>query len=1010
MTTQRLLPPRRPLVWHRAALLLFSFLSFAALAHAQSTLTGTVSNAATGQNLEGARVVLKGTGRETLTDNQGVYRFDNVPPGGAVLQVSYTGLQPVEQTVQISGGAPQRHDVGLTSDIYQMSKFVVAGEREGQAQAITLQRNSDGIKSIVAADVFGGLAGNPAELVARLPGIEGESVGGDIRYIRIRGLSHQLSSITMDGNRLADAASAGVTREFQFQTIGSDSVERIEVTKLPTPDLDGDSIGGNVNLVSKSAFDSSPERRIRASIGTIWRATDDRDRIRPNYSLGYSEVFGGRIGVALNFGYRPHYVLADQTTQQHQQLPTGPLVGPAFTHNFAFVDFRNLRKRTNVSLKLDYKFSDTTRFFITSSINKHVEHESDTEANFVTNQNIAAGTPPNFTGTNGILPGFTDTVTDVRPVPASVVTIRSTNLYKDGKTQNIQIGGVHRYERLNLDYDGYQSTSKANYAGTAEPDFIARGTMGWRIDRSENAFLPRITQTAGPDWTNINSYNENALNVARRAGWDNYRGLALNAKQSYTAPIPFYVKGGVRWREQTRRNVSTPYSGSYVGPDGVMGLNPATGRNDDNLAQFMSQRPLGGDLSHYPRLPFPNVVGEGPSVWDLVQSGSTQMRQNLAADLQAELRANTQFEEDIKAYYAMGDMKLGRLSILAGLRVEETKVRGEGSLQNVSAEERARRAQFTGSLTDNSPRALEEIRRRTIAEFGNRQTRTGTYTNVLPGVHLKYSPWPNVITRFGYAANVGRPSIGQLVPNATINDENRTVTTSNPELKPQTADNFDFSAEYYFEPAGVFTAGVFKKDIKDFIYNAGGQTIEAGEDNGFNGQYAGYTLNTQANGGLGKIRGLELSYMQQFTFLPGIWKGFGFFANGTWMKAEGNYGSGVTVGNNLNPTPKIQGFNPLNANAGVSYINNKITVRVQLNHRGKYLLTYNANESRQIYARKRTTIGLKTSYRFNRQFEGYFDIVNLTSEPDREYEYNGGRARVYSMLKPQFYFGVNARL
>jgi TonB-dependent receptor len=994
----------RPRRWLRAALLAFSVLVMGQLAHAQATLSGTVSNAATGQNLEGARVVLKGTGRETLSDALGVYRFDNVPNGAAVVQVSYTGLQTVEQSVQVSGTAPVRHDVGLTSDIYQLSKFVVAGEREGQAQAITLQRNSDGVKSIVAADVFGGLAGNPAELVAKLPGVEGESVGGDIRYIRIRGLNQNLSSITMDGNRLADAASAGVTREFQFQTIGSDSVERIEVTKLPTPDMEGDSIGGNVNLVSKSAFDSTPERRIRASIGTIWRMTDDRDKFRPNYSLSYSEVFGGRIGITFNAAYRPHYSIADQTTQQHQQLASGPLVGPAYTHSLDFVDFRNLRKRSGLALKVDYKFSDTTRFYVSGSLNKHVEHESDTEAMFVTNQGIAAGTAPNFTGNNGIVPGFTDTITEVRPVVNSVVTLRSTNLYKDGKTQNLQIGGVHRYSRLNIDYDAYQSSSKANYAGTSEPDFIARGTMGWRIDRTENAYLPLLTQTAGPDWTNINSYTENAYNITRRAAWDNYRGVSLNAKQSFVSPVPSYVKAGVRWREQTRTNVSTPFSGTYVGPDGVMGVNPATRVNDDNLAQFMSQRPLVGDMARFPRFPFPNVVGEGRSFWEVLQNNPEQMRQNLAADLQSELRADTTFKEQIKAAYVMGNVQLGPVAVLAGVRVEETEVEGEGSLQQLTAAERARRAAFTGPITD------AETRRRTIAEFGNRQTRTGDYRNVLPGVHLKYSPLPNLVARLGYAGNVGRPSIGQLVPNATVNDDTRMVTTSNPTLKPQTADNFDLSAEYYFEPAGVVTAGVFLKNIKDFIYNAGGDTIGTGEDNGFGGQYAGYTINTQQNGGTGKVKGLELSYMQQLTFLPRFWKGFGFFANGTWMRAEGNYGNGATLGATLAPTPKIAGFNPLNANAGISYINNKLSVRVQVNHRGRYLLTYSANESRQIYARKRTTIGLKTSYRFTRKLEGYFDIVNLMSEPDREYEYAGGRARVYSMLLPQFFFGVNARL
>jgi outer membrane receptor for ferrienterochelin and colicin len=53
----------------------------------------------------------------------------------------------------------------------------------------------------------------------RMPGLEGESIGGDTRYIRIRGMSHQLNTITMDGNRMADAGSAGTTREsFGTQT------------------------------------------------------------------------------------------------------------------------------------------------------------------------------------------------------------------------------------------------------------------------------------------------------------------------------------------------------------------------------------------------------------------------------------------------------------------------------------------------------------------------------------------------------------------------------------------------------------------------------------------------------------------------------------------------------------------------------------------------------------------------------------------------------------------------
>lgn len=170
-------------------------------AAAQGSLWGTITNAATGATLEGARVTLKGQGLEVHTDWQGVYRFDDAPAGNAVIVVTYTGLSPSEASVAIAPTGRTRKDVGLSADIYRLSSFVVGSEREGNAKAITLQRLSDGVKSIVSTDAFGGLAGNPADLAMRLPGVEGESVGGDMRYLRIRGLHQNLSSITQDGTR-----------------------------------------------------------------------------------------------------------------------------------------------------------------------------------------------------------------------------------------------------------------------------------------------------------------------------------------------------------------------------------------------------------------------------------------------------------------------------------------------------------------------------------------------------------------------------------------------------------------------------------------------------------------------------------------------------------------------------------------------------------------------------------------------------------------------------------------
>src|SRR4051812_52114 len=97
----------------------------------QTSLAGVVTNAATGRALEGARVVLGTTGRDTFTDQTGSFRFNGISPGPVVMRVSFTGLNAVDVPVDVPPGVRTQRDVGLTADIYTMGKFVVSGEREG---------------------------------------------------------------------------------------------------------------------------------------------------------------------------------------------------------------------------------------------------------------------------------------------------------------------------------------------------------------------------------------------------------------------------------------------------------------------------------------------------------------------------------------------------------------------------------------------------------------------------------------------------------------------------------------------------------------------------------------------------------------------------------------------------------------------------------------------------------------------------------------------------------------
>ncbi|MFM7750203.1 MAG: TonB-dependent receptor domain-containing protein, partial [Opitutaceae bacterium] len=516
-----------------------------------------------------------------------------------------------------------------------------------------------------------------------------------------------------------------------------------------------------------------------------------------------------------------------------------------------------------------------------------------------------------------------------------------------------------------------------------------------------------VTQTAGPAITDLASFTENRYRIDRRAGWDFYRGLSLNAKKSYSAQWPFYVKAGVRMREQRRVLEATQWSGNYVGPDGVQGPNAARGGvNDDNLAQFglVAAGQLHTSEVRFPGVPVPAWPHFTNTLLDeALERNPAYFVRETAANIQAQLTGDQRFKESIPAAYALGHVQLGRLGVLAGARFEETRVRGEGALQALTPEERARRAAFTGPLTD------AEIIRRNLAEYGGRQVRTGTYRNVLPGIHLKYAFTPRLIARASWATNVGRPGIGQLIPRTTVNFDAKTITTSNPALKPQTADNFDVAAEYYFEPAGVVSVGLFQKQLRDFIFTAGGLTVGTGADNGFNGDYAGYTLTTQYNGGGAKVRGIELNYSQQFSFLPGWLAGFGAYGNLTRMETEGNYGAGNAIAVAANPKGKVAGFNPDTSNAGLSYIRNGITVRLQWNHRARYLTTYNAIDSQLVYRIRRDTLDLKTQYQLTRRLSVYLDVNNVLREFETGQD-RGPRPSQRRVLTPGFFGGVNARL
>jgi len=242
--------------WSAKKLLLLLFLT-PSLLLASGTLKGVVRDSTTGQPLVAANVMLVGTPLGTAGDISGNYTIQTIPAGHYNARCSYVGYLSQTISVTIKDDKATECNFALLPTAVQGQEVVITSQALGQAAAINQQLTSNAIVSVVSEEKIKELPdANAAEAIGRLPGVSVVRSGGEANQIVLRGLSEDLTTITMDGVQLSatDADSRGV----DLSTIAQASLSGITVTKAITSDMDGQAIAGNVNFVTKTA----PETRV----------------------------------------------------------------------------------------------------------------------------------------------------------------------------------------------------------------------------------------------------------------------------------------------------------------------------------------------------------------------------------------------------------------------------------------------------------------------------------------------------------------------------------------------------------------------------------------------------------------------------------------------------------------------------------------------------------------------------------------------------------------------------
>jgi TonB-dependent receptor len=232
----------------------------ASVAVAGEVVHGRVTNAA-GDALPGAEVVVRATGQRAVTNTQG--EFDLVlPTGTAVLDVRYIGQPSASQTVNVVQGGTEVAIALGAAEAATVSDVIVTGViTDGVARSLNQQKNADGTINVLSADAIGRYPDpNVAESLQRVQGIAIQRDQGEGRYINVRGAPSSFTAVSVDGVQVPAVSST--TRAVDLDTLPSDIVSNVEVSKTLLPSQEADSIAGAVNIKTRSPFD---KRRLAVS-------------------------------------------------------------------------------------------------------------------------------------------------------------------------------------------------------------------------------------------------------------------------------------------------------------------------------------------------------------------------------------------------------------------------------------------------------------------------------------------------------------------------------------------------------------------------------------------------------------------------------------------------------------------------------------------------------------------------------------------------------------------------
>ncbi|GGH68179.1 TonB-dependent receptor [Phaeocystidibacter marisrubri] len=953
--------------------LLAVFLFIGVTAVHAAIIRGKVMDVEYGEPLPGALISTHTSLGDVVAATDGSFEVRRIQPGTYEFEVSFFGyvsqrftivVESEDQVVEVQFSLEQSHA--------ELGTVEVRARAQGTVLALKRQEEAPNIVNIVELEQIQSFPDlNAADAISRVSGITVSRDQGEGKYVQLRGTPPSFTNFNVNGIQLPSPETG--MRTVGMDIINSSQIQTLEVSKVLTPDMNGDAIGGSVNIVTKRAETTTPQ------INAVAAGGFNNLRKTGNGELQFS--YGARkerFGFLINANYMYTHQGADNIEFNYEK---GVFFGDTGRNNYHIqyndVQLRHydvVRQRAGLSTTLDYQVDEHTTLILTGMYNRYVEDEQRRRKVY----------------------GLDDATSERNYLYGSIHhELRDRKRIQELSV--VSLGAEHEYSDVIVDYE-------VSYARAIEeqPDRleVSFSNVGEAIRIRFNMNDPEYPVATFP------GNNGNATDYANfefdQLTLEDYYSEDVNLNYRLNVKLPYgnsenggFVKFGglVRNKDKNRDITAQSYaayferSNTYPLPGPPLTL--ATVSDDFQDVNFLNRgyvleaMPNGENMRRF--------FEEYRSLFVYGSSGITETRElTFGEDYLA--------TEDIYAFYAMAQHQWKKLMIMGGVRYERTDISYEGY-----------------AITKTSSGYFEGLD--TISA-------TQTRDFWLPNLQLKYTLSPGFNLRAALTYNYARPNFNEVIPyRETV--ESKELAYGNPNLKYPTATNVDLLAEHYWEGQNMVSGGVFYKKIDNFIFN---NQFFGYEGDPTQSNYSRYLIKIPLNGIAAHVRGAEIQTQWMARKVTTSWmRNLGVFANYTFTDSDAemrqrrsanDFSENIIFGGDYDVLFEGEGVEHITLpgqakhtlNLALFYDNEKFYIKLSANYHDAFLNELGVDKDLDEYYGEAWRLDANAYYQFTEHFQVFADVRNITNQPLRYYLGSPANQRVRQKEFYSFWARVGVRL